>query len=137
MTNKQKEVLDVALDKLKEELERGLMSSPERIGALTHTIKVLVDVDSLTERLAALERQLAGQPEIKYSERAVYSDTLTAFVHDKAKTLVDTMLNDETFSHSTYIRFTLEQALLILDHIQLVEHVKEQQEINQRASLSS
>ena len=45
-----------------EELERGLMSSPERIGALTHTIKVLVDVDSLAERLAALERQLAGQP---------------------------------------------------------------------------
>ncbi len=62
MTNKQKEVLDVALDKLKEELERGLMSSPERIGALAHTIKVLLNVDSLTERLAALERQLAGQP---------------------------------------------------------------------------
>lgn len=59
MRDKRNEVLEVALDKLKRELEKEPLS-PERVDALAYAIKILIS--PLDERVAALERQLAEQP---------------------------------------------------------------------------
>ena len=68
MSNKQKEVLEVALDKLKEELEKGRLTSPDKVETLTYVVKVLTKTSPLDERVAALERQLTGQPGSAFSD---------------------------------------------------------------------
>jgi len=61
MKDKQREVLDIALDKLKKELESYFLS-PDRVAVLTNTVAVLMNTSYLEEKVAALERQLAEQP---------------------------------------------------------------------------
>lgn len=61
MKDKQREVLDIALDKLKKELESNFLS-PDRVAVLTNTVEVLMNTSYLEEKVAALERQLAEQP---------------------------------------------------------------------------
>lgn len=63
MKDKQREVLDIALDKLKKELEINFLS-PDRVAVLTNTVAVLMNTSYLEEKVAALERQLAEQPDV-------------------------------------------------------------------------